>query len=88
MSQQVIDAVYRRFQELCDAYVENPDVLTALALDDVVGQLKEAAAAQLRDDRLKSLLCDLRRVIPQRQPAEFQRLLGQIRDLATEHDLA
>jgi hypothetical protein len=88
MSKQDIDALYRRFQELCDAYVENPDVLTGLALDDVVGQLKQAAVSQLIDRRMMGLLYDLRRVIPRREPAEFQRLLGEIRDRAIEHNLA
>jgi hypothetical protein len=87
MSQRAIDAIYRRFLELCDAYVDNPDVLTALALDDALGQLKQATDSELCDEHLIGLLHDLRRIIPQREPAEFQRLLGAIRDRATEHGL-
>jgi hypothetical protein len=88
MIQDAIESIFRRFQELCDAYLENPDVLTGLALDEVVGQLKQAAAGQLQDQEMVRLLFELRRLIPRREPAEFRRLLDAVRNRAIEHDLS
>jgi hypothetical protein len=42
-----LTALYQRFLSLCVAYVANPDILTALALDQVTGQFPQACASQL-----------------------------------------
>ena len=44
------------FQQALAAYVAAPGVLAGLALDEVAGQLKQAAASELQDDPLVELL--------------------------------
>jgi len=82
-----IEALYQRFLVLCDAYAENPELLTGLTLDEVAGQLKQACATELKDPVMQELLHRLLRAIPRGDVAEFHRLLDGIRAAALEHGL-
>ena len=44
------------FKEAAAAYLSAPDLLKAMALAEIAGQLKQAAASELRDDALMALL--------------------------------
>jgi hypothetical protein len=44
------------FQQALAAYLAAPALIAGLALDEVAGQLKQAAASELRDDPLVELL--------------------------------
>ncbi|MGE5153672.1 MAG: hypothetical protein ACM3ST_06605 [Bdellovibrio bacteriovorus] len=44
------------FKEASAAYLSSPDLLKAMALAEIAGQLKQAAASELRDDTLTALL--------------------------------
>jgi len=87
MDRNELVTLYQRFLVLCEAYVENPDILTGLALDELTGRFKQASISQLGDQALHELLHRLLRAIPRQDMGEFQRLLGEIRSAATEHDL-
>lgn len=87
MNRTDLSVLYQRFLLLSEAYVENPDVLTGLALDEVTGQFRQACASQLDDPALPTLLHGLLRIIPRRDMGEFHRLLDKIRASATEYDL-
>lgn len=82
-----IEALYRRFLSLCDVYVDNPELLTGLTLDEVAGQLKQACATELHDPMMQELLHRLLRAIPRGDVAEFHCLLDDIRAAALEHGL-
>ncbi len=89
MSQSVdIKSLYQRFLALCEAYNENQDMLTALTLDEVAGQLKQESVSQLGAGALHDLLHQLLRIIQRGDMAEFHRVLDAIRSAAEEYDLA
>lgn len=80
--------VYRRFNTLCESYNENQDMLTALALDEVVGHLKQATTVMPNATAFHDLLDSLTRTISHNDMAAFHRLQEAIRNAAEEYDLA